>query len=396
MPTTRRQAALQGAKKGGNSSINDEKEPAEIGEKRDVEQTSVKDSEDEPPSKKTKPNESSGKDNEKKGETMSVNPQTETIERGHIYFFYRPRVQLPEAHSLDDVKNFHMLLVPRPPDFSVHDGGAVNKSGDNNDEDTDMTVLTSGADAVPAPEALDESKKHYRLITVGKKHLPDPEQGGKGKGRKETFWATVTAVGDDLNSLEKGLGEKTYETKTRGTRHEEPARLAARGAYAIVNNEPRVPSERTTHLGYHLSHPAELSEVQTALGISTASSLVVQVKNPLAPAMNPQQSHAKGADYPNHIMSEVFGKGSKGRESYGLRFVSCERPELLDYMGAQLLLIASKGGDEGLEESLGEGRGAALHELEEQEGDEAIQTILRELDMDSKVFPAAPLEGNWI
>ena len=28
-----------------------------------------------------------------------------------------------------------------------------------------------------------------------------------GSGRKEIFWATVTAVGDDLSSLEKGLGD---------------------------------------------------------------------------------------------------------------------------------------------------------------------------------------------
>lgn len=141
-----------------------------------------------------------------------------TIERGHIYFFYRPRVQMSEAHSIDDVKNFHMLLVPRPPEFSVHDEGTsqANKSGDGSEEDADMTVLSAGADAVPASEVLDDSKKHYRLITIGKKQLPDPEQGGSGKGRKETFWATVTAVGDDLHSLEKGLGEKTYETKTRG------------------------------------------------------------------------------------------------------------------------------------------------------------------------------------
>lgn len=57
-------------------------------------------------------------------------------------------------------------------------------------------------------------------------------------------------------------------------------------------------------------------------------------------------------------MKEVFGKGgSKGREEYGLRFASCETMELLDYEGAQLLLIASRSGTEGLEESLGEGRG---------------------------------------
>jgi hypothetical protein len=43
-----------------------------------------------------------------------------TIERGHIYFVYRPRVQMEEASSIDDVKSFHMLLVPRPPECSTY------------------------------------------------------------------------------------------------------------------------------------------------------------------------------------------------------------------------------------------------------------------------------------
>ena len=37
-----------------------------------------------------------------------------------------------------------------------------------------------------------------------------------GSRHKETFWATITAVGDDLGSLEKGLGGMTYDTKTCG------------------------------------------------------------------------------------------------------------------------------------------------------------------------------------
>ena len=62
-------------------------------------------------------------------------------------------------------------------------------------------------------------------------------------------------------------------------------------------------------------------------------------------------------------MHDVFGSASKrgnqtrGRESYGLRFASCETPEILDFEGTQLLLIASRDGEEGLEASLGEGRG---------------------------------------
>lgn len=76
-----------------------------------------------------------------------------------------------------------------------------------------MKVLSDGADAVPAPVTRNTSKQYHRLITIGKKKLPDAH----AKGRKDTtFWGSVTSVGDDLHSLVEGLGSKTYETKTRG------------------------------------------------------------------------------------------------------------------------------------------------------------------------------------
>jgi hypothetical protein len=40
-----------------------------------------------------------------------------------------------------------------------------------------------------------------------------------------------------------------------------------------------------------------------------------------------------------------------------LKFVACWTPELLDYEGAEILLIAARDGEQGLEKSLGEGRG---------------------------------------
>ncbi|KAG6872368.1 hypothetical protein C0995_010287 [Termitomyces sp. Mi166 len=195
------------------------------------------------------------------------------IEHGHIYSFYRPKVQHEGAESLDEVRNTHMLLVPRPPKFNA-----------------EMQVLSSGADAVPAPLPLNELKKHLQLVKVGKKHLPDPEIGGTSKGHQKTFWAMITSVGDDLHALEQTLGEGTYETKTRGIRHEEPASRCTR------------PSE-------------------PELGISTAGPFVL-VKNPLTPATGPQQVNSEGAEYTEEIMRDVFGKeGGKGREEYGLWFV---------------------------------------------------------------------------
>lgn len=354
-----------------------------------------------------------------------------------MYFFYRPRVEQEDVHSIDDIQRSHILLIPRPPEFANSSEQPVQALKCNKD-DEEMALLEPGADAAPATETTNQKKKHFRMITIGKKRFPDPGAGGgKGGGRKNTFWATISTVGDDLKRLADGLGPKEYETKTRGeanfgfqfmtlkiatgTRHQGPARLAARGAYAFVNAEAPTPSKRETHLGYHLSHPTpeNLGEVHAELGIYTASSFVVQIKNPLAPPTGDQRvglPSNRRADFPEDIMTEVFGKGgSRGRESFGLRFASVERSEMLNYEGTELLLIAARGGEKGLETSLEDGRGAgmskimlemghspsfslraALKEIEEIEGNETVKTILKELGMEKEKILVLPLEGQWL
>jgi hypothetical protein len=265
-----------------------------------------------------------------------------------------------------------MLLVPRPPEFSVTGEQPVQPSPEEHGEE--MTLISEGADVIPAPETKDQPKKCYRLLIIGKKHLPEADGG------HATFWASVTAVGDDLHSLERGFGEKSYETKTRGiivfssvqnpelirvtgVRHEGSVRLAGRGVYAIVNKEGAVPSANVTHLGYHLSHPSTPGEVQVALGIHTASSFVVQVKNPLAEVPYAQRvglPPGRRAKYPEAVLDRVFKRGSKGRHPFGLRFAPCGCIELLDYEGAELLLIAARTGASGSDKSLGEGRGEGI------------------------------------
>ena len=57
------------------------------------------------------------------------------LEKGHLSFFYRPKVQFEKAQSPDDVQRFFLLLKP-------------NSSNDSKIENS-------------------------RLIVIGKKHLPD-------------------------------------------------------------------------------------------------------------------------------------------------------------------------------------------------------------------------------
>ncbi|EMD32626.1 hypothetical protein CERSUDRAFT_126728 [Gelatoporia subvermispora B] len=433
MPTTRRQSAR--AKNGepaeehrkpaparsrkASTKKSKKAEEAAVGEKREVENAEENGTKgddksgEKHPAKKAKVEDESEEKTESEAkaepeakdeaETKKDHPvqhtyQAGTIERGHIYFFYRPKVQLEEAESLDDVQRFYMVLVPRPPEFSSGSETAAKGSGDG-DEDQEMNLISAGADAVPAAETTNEKQKRFRLIVLGKKSLPDPDQG---RGRGSVFWGAITTVGEDLIKLQDGLGPKEYETKTRGHRTQGPARLAARGAYALVNKEARIPSQRETHLGYHLSHPdpEHVGEVQAELGIHEASSFVIQVKNPLAPPTGPQRvglPKERRADYSEAILREVFGKGGeRGREEFGLRFASVEQPELLDYEGAELLFIAARSGDAGLEQSLGEGRGEALHEVEEKDSKIDIENVLKELAIDAKKIPSDPLEGKWV
>ena len=225
-------------------------------------------------------------------------------------------MEVEEAHSLGDVQRFHILLVPRPPGFAVSNP-ANSKSGE--DEDA-MNLITEDSDALPASETINKTKKRFRLIAVGKKQLPDPCAGGGEEGG--------------------------------------PACLAARGVYTIVNYHKGSPSSRETHLVYALSHPSPecFGEVQQALGIHQASAFVVQVKNPDAPSTGGAQvglSATRKAEFSEAI---IFGAdGFKGRESFGLRFAVVERRDMLEYEGAEVLLIAARSGDEGLETSFRDG-----------------------------------------
>jgi hypothetical protein len=208
MPTTRsKQATLEdvGVATGQKREADDTKEETA---------DSVADDSAEPPAKKAKtdPEPDAGKV-APDGDT-DYTPKAGILERGHVYFFYRPKVELEAAHDIDEVQRFLILLVPRPPAFAASSTDSDATKPEPYAE-TDMAVLQDGADAVPASAKMGEPTKRFRLISVGKKQLPHADQPGQG-GRKQTLWATVSTVGNDLHKLEEGLASKEYETKTRG------------------------------------------------------------------------------------------------------------------------------------------------------------------------------------
>ncbi|OJJ60731.1 hypothetical protein ASPSYDRAFT_758117 [Aspergillus sydowii CBS 593.65] len=215
------------------------------------------------------------------------------IEKGLIYFFYRGRVNVPEAHSMQDVARSFFILRPTPL------GSAV---------DREQGAADTGAKC--------------RLLMLPKKKYPR-----SGKEREMGF---VEKAGTSMKKLQDTfISGDSYETSTRGTREVPEAKPYAEGVYAITT------TKRATHLVYHVTLPEKAGDIQEDFGLSDRGSWLMQSKNPKFPgppfARLPQEP-----EFPESIQQ-------KFRD---LRWIPTE-PELLDYPNAQFLMIGSASGDLG-------------------------------------------------
>lgn len=177
---------------------------------------------------------------------------TTELERGDIYFFYRPRVNVDEVRSLDDIQRLSL-------DLKV--GGT----------------------------------RRLREIIVGTKHLPDPD-------RHERVWALVSRVSDHADDPGPELRERTYETRSRGARRQPAARPAGEGRYMIAVHDGH------GHLAYVLELPHRPGEAQRALRIEREASYIVAVRNPDAPAAPGVGSPGRRPQLPQHLSSRFRGR----------------------------------------------------------------------------------------
>jgi hypothetical protein len=248
-----------------------------------------------------------------------VRPGVEVTERGNIYFFYRTAVGAETPQGLVDVQRFHFVLSP---------------------EGTDV----------------------LRLLTVGRKRLPEPGDSG------QRFWGFVKKVADDpaelAEELEGGRDDRDGRTRT-------PARPAGEGVYAIATHGNH------THLLYALELPEEPDEVQRELHILKEGAYLLSVKNPEA-ASPPSAGldEERKADFPPELQ-ESFG---------GRRFIGVHPPAFLDYEGAEILLMGSAedpGGELGVE-------------LDQEHETEATADLFKELRLAREGHPVEPLlQGKW-
>jgi hypothetical protein len=201
------------------------------------------------------------------------------LERGNLYFVYRPKVEHETVNSREDIQQVHIIMGSH-------------------------------------------GRQWFRLITLGKKSLPalstDDQQG----------WAFVETVSDSAKDLEAGLRREEYETKTRGDRVQPAVRPVGEGVYQLV-----IDDDEQTRLLYALELPEAIGAAQRELGIRRTGNYVINVKNPEQPSPPGMgfQRRDRQADLPHSLQSQ-FGDR---------KFIAAYPPDYLDYPGMELLLIST-------------------------------------------------------
>lgn len=201
------------------------------------------------------------------------------LDRGDVYFLYRPKIDEASAEGLAEVQRFFMVLSP-------HD------------------------------------KKRYRLLILGRKRLPSIHDGG------ERTWGFVEKAGRTPQALREELAPATYQTKTRGERMQPTTRPAGEGVYAILRHDDH------THLVYALELPERPREVQEEFHLTAEGNYIVSVKNPEQPSPPAVGlGEERQASFPKSLQGRFRGR----------RFMPVDPPSVLNYEGAEVLFIGASG-----------------------------------------------------
>lgn len=249
----------------------------------------------------------------------------------------------------------------------------------------------------------------FRLIRLGKKRLPAPEEaiktgnqpGGIGGDSSEAIWACVSDIGPNPADLTGSMGEQRYNTRTRGQRYVGPSRPVGRGWYALTLQETNPPSSRSVKMVYALSHPSDMGEVQTELGLSSSGCIAMTMRNPTTPSTGQGSAPVSLDDSAKVQMSkneldETFGGDAK---KGGTRYARPEDVSLLDREGVELLLTKERAQSrsEGAKKGAGEDQAEALQKLAEEDTERlSVADVFAELGMSTSDHPPEALQGDWI
>ncbi|KAF9101422.1 hypothetical protein BGX29_005637 [Mortierella sp. GBA35] len=331
--------------------------------------------------------------------------QHKVVEKGHVYFFYRPKIDVDHPSGPDDVQKLYMLLSP---DAAV---GRVSTASKTTEPSSTSTSSSSTADA-------DEDKKTktadatgtgagkaalHRLLIVPRKALPvyEPRGPGSGGGGRANIpgsrnWAFVDTASPDLEAVENRLFEYTYSTKTRGERTQGSARLIAEARYEVIveNIDVQYPSRQTSHFVYELQVPLEPGPVQKAFKIDKEGQFMIHVKNPQIQspatakgAVRYATLKDKAAQLPAHLQSKF-----RGIRKEEVRYTALDTGEFLDVPHVELVLLAvRKDAREEFEELLKELEEEVEEEIksEIETEDKPVDRTYKDLKVDEATIPDA-------
>jgi hypothetical protein len=277
----------------------------------------------------------------------------EVLEKGDIFFFYRPKAKVAddgnrgEVKSIEDIRRFFMVT-------------ATSTAANTEDEQQQQF------DETTSKTPKKEESSRYRLFVIGKKSLPEIRT--TEARRSERYWAKVGGVFANPQEL-------TSELLSDEFRKGDAARAVGEGKYAIVKHQDHA------ELAYVLEMPEEPGEAQRELGIEKEASYIVSIINPKAPVPAGYPSSEERPNYPESILKE-FGENEN--------FISLARDlRFINFQNAQMILVGAREGRDVIQKEFG---------IDIREEKETVHSadIFNKLKIEKDKVPTKPLiEGKF-
>jgi hypothetical protein len=240
----------------------------------------------------------------------------EVLEKGDIFFFYRPKAKIADdrgggdVKGIEDIRRFFMVT-------------ATADSADNTASEQQQSDRTKHKE--PKKEG-----SRYRLFVIGKKSLPEIRT--TEARRSERYWAKVGGIFENPQEL-------TSELLTDEYRKGDAARPVGEGKYAIVKHQDHA------ELAYVLEMPHVPGEAQSELGIEKEASYIISIINPRVPVPEGYPSSEEPPNYPDSILKK-FGENEN--------FVSLARDlRFINFQNAQMILIGAREGKDVIKREIG-------------------------------------------
>jgi hypothetical protein len=278
----------------------------------------------------------------------------EVLEKGDIFFFYRPKAKTVDDSSGGDVKSIEDIRR-----FFMVTATTTASNTRNEQQQFDRTNRETSKEE-------EEESLRYRLFVIGKKSLPEIRT--TEARRSERYWAKVGGIFESPQELTSELLADEY-------RKGDAARPVGEGKYAIVKHQDHA------ELAYVLEMPDEPGEAQRELGIEKEASYIISIINPKVPVPEGYPSSEEPPNYPESILNE-FGENEN--------FVSLARDlRFIDFQNAQMILVGAREGRDVIKKEIG---------IDIREEKETVHSadIFSKLKIEKDRVPTKPLiEGKF-